>query len=62
MNQIDKAIAHLEAEKSVLQLAIDRLRAQQAKAPTRKPRAAKLAPASAVADFAESFEKAERRA
>jgi hypothetical protein len=38
--QIDRAIESLEAEKAVLQLAIDRLRQQQAKAPKR-PRAAK---------------------
>jgi prefoldin subunit 5 len=37
-NQIDRAIESLEAQIGVLQLAIMKLREQQAKAPKRKPR------------------------
>lgn len=40
-SQIDKAVENLEAEKAVLQLAIEKLKAQQTKAVARKPRALK---------------------
>lgn len=36
--QIDRAIESLEGEKAVLQMAIDKLKSQQAKAVTRRPR------------------------
>ena len=43
---IDKAIAQLESEMAVLQLAIAKLRAQQTKAVVRRPRAVKSEAAS----------------